>query len=130
MATLIGRRVGIETSEGKTYQGYLVGIDEKLNIIIDNVTGGDGKVFKLVLNGSFIKEVRLIEKPFELKSLAERLERVFPSLVKVREEIGAIIVMDKIKLTEKGVVEGSGLAAERAKGIYDEFVKQSKAQST
>lgn len=130
LATMIGRRIGVETSEGRSYQGDLLGIDEKLNLIIDNVTGTDGKVFKLILNGSYIKEVRLIEKPFDLKTLAERLERVFPGLVKIREEIGAIIVMDKIKLTEKGVVEGSGLAADRAKGIYDEFVKQSRVQGS
>jgi hypothetical protein len=67
-----------------------------------------------------------MEKPFDLKGLAERLNRVFPELVKVREDIGAIIVMDKIKVTEKGVVEGSGLAAERVKAIFDEFVRESR----
>jgi len=58
--------------------------------------------------------------------LSERLNRIFPGLVKLREDVGAIIVMDKIKVTEQGVVEGVGLAAERAKTVYEEFLKESK----
>ena len=80
----------------------------------------------MIINGDFVKEIRLIEKPFDFKGLAERLSRVFPGLVKLREDIGAIIVMDKIKITEHGVVEGSGLAAERAKAIFEEFIRETK----
>lgn len=66
------------------------------------------------------------EKPFDFKSLADRIARVFSGLVKVREDMGAIIVMDKIKVTQPGV-EGSCLAADRVKAIYDEFVRETKA---
>ncbi len=125
---MIGRRVGIETSDGKTYEGDLVGVDEKLDVILSKVIGGKGNVFKLVLNGAYVKEVRLLEKPFDLRALSERLGRVFPGLVKIREDIGAIIVMDKIKVTEMGVVEGSGLSAERVKSIYDEFLREKKTE--
>ena len=124
---MIGRRVGVETADGKSYQGDLVGLDEKLNMILGNVTGMGDTTFKLILNGGFVKEIRLIEKPFDLRALSERLGRVFPGLIKVREDISAIIVMDKIKVTEKGVTEGSGLSADKAKAIYDEFVRQAKS---
>ncbi|MCP8320340.1 MAG: Lsm family RNA-binding protein [archaeon] len=120
---MIGRRVAIETSEGRVYEGDLVGIDEKLNVILNNVLGAGEKVYKIVLNSDFIKEMRLVEKPFDLKALAERLNRVFPGLVKLREDIRSIIVMDKIKVTEQGV-EGSGLAAERVKSVFDEFMRE------
>jgi len=36
-----------------------------------------------------------------------------------------IMVMDKIKVTEKGV-EGSGLAVDKAKAIYDEYMRDTK----
>ncbi len=124
MVSIVGRRVEVETSEGKKYQGNLKGIDEKLDLILDDIFGAGDKVFKVVINGSFVKEIRLVEQPFDLKALAERLSRVFPGLVKVREDIGAIIVMDKIKVTENGVVEGGGLAADRVKAVYNEFVKE------
>jgi hypothetical protein len=84
------------------------------------------QIQKLMINGSFVKEIKLLEKPFDLKALADRLSRIFPGLVKIREDIGAIIVMDKIKVTELGIEEGSGLAASRVKAIYDEFLKESK----
>ncbi|MDQ3882154.1 MAG: Lsm family RNA-binding protein, partial [Thermoproteota archaeon] len=72
------------------------------------------------------KEVRLMEKPFDFKALAERLSRVFPGLVKVCEDVRAIIVMDKIKVTQAGIEEGSGLAADRVRAIYDEFTRETK----
>jgi len=121
----LDKKVSVETSEGRIYKGQLAGIDEKLDLILENIEGGDG-ISRMILNGSFVKEVRLLEKPFDLHGLADRLNKVFPGLVKVRDDIAAIIVMDKIKVTERGIVEGSGLAAERAKAIYDEFLRETR----
>ena len=118
------KKVSIETSDKKTYGGTLIGINEKLDVILEDLeTSG---IIKIIINGSFIKEIRLMEKPFDLKALAERFSRVFPGLVKVREDVGAIIVMDKIKVTETGVEEGSGLAADRVRVIYDEFMRENR----
>ncbi|MGD1834571.1 MAG: Lsm family RNA-binding protein [Nitrososphaeraceae archaeon] len=120
----IGKRVSIETSDQKTYVGILTGINEKLDLVLEDVeTSG---IIKLMINGNFVKEIRLMEKPFDLKALADRFSRVFPGLVKVREDVGAIIVMDKIKVTQNGIEEGSGLAADRIKAIYDEFMRETK----
>jgi small nuclear ribonucleoprotein (snRNP)-like protein len=124
MVSIVGKRVEIETSEGRKYQGNLRGIDERLDIILDDVFGAGENVFKVVINGNFVKEIRLVEQPFNLKALSERLNRVFPGLIKVREDIAAIIVMDKIKVTEHGVVEGGGLAADRVRAVYNEFIKE------
>ena len=60
--------------------------------------------------------------PFDLKSLANRLEKVFPTMVKLYEDKGFIWVMNKVKITEKGVVEGSGPAAERVQRVYNQFL--------
>jgi small nuclear ribonucleoprotein (snRNP)-like protein len=123
--TLVGRRVNVETTDARTYQGELLGVDDKLNLILDRVAGAGENVFKLVLNGGFVREIKLVEKPFDLKSLADRLNRVFPGLVRLREDIGAIIVMEKIKVTEQGIVEGGGtLAADRAKAVFEEFARE------
>jgi small nuclear ribonucleoprotein (snRNP)-like protein len=120
----LGKKVSIETSDQKVYNGTLTGIDEKLNIVLDNVDV-EG-ILKLILNGSFVKEVKLMEKPFDFKALADRLARVFPGLVKIREDVGAIIVMDKIKVTQAGVEEGVGLAADRVRTIYEDFMRETK----
>jgi small nuclear ribonucleoprotein (snRNP)-like protein len=120
----LGKKVSIETSDQKVYNGTLTGIDEKLDVILDNLDGRG--VLKVILNGSFVKEIKLMEKPFDFKALSDRLARVFPGLVKIREDVGAIIVMDKIKVTQAGVEEGVGLAADRVKSIYDEFMRETK----
>ena len=120
----LGKKVSIETSDKKTYSGTLIGINERLDIILEDLeTSG---IIKIIINGSFVKEIRLMEKPFDFKALAERLSRIFPGLVKIREDVGAIIVMDKIKVTHAGIEEGSGLAADRVKAIYDEFTRETK----
>ncbi len=120
----LGKKVSVETSDNKIYNGTLAGIDEKLDLVLDNVEGHG--ILKVILNGSFVKEVRLMEKPFDFKALADRLSRIFPGLVKIREDVGAIIVMDKIKVTQTGIEEGSGLAADRVRQIFDEFIRESK----
>lgn len=124
MLQFVGKKVSVETSDQKNYDGVMAAIDEKLNLVIDNVEGKG--ILKLIINGSFVKEVKLLEKPFDLKGLAERLGRVFPGLVKIRDDVGAIIVMDKIKVTQAGVEEGVGLSANRVKTVYDEFMRDSK----
>ncbi len=72
-------------------------------------------------------QILAVEKPFDLRALAGRLEKVFPTLVKLYEDKGFIWVMDKIKVTEKGVIEGSGPAAERVQKVYDQFFSEIKA---
>ena len=46
-------------------------------------------------------------------------------MVKLHEDLGVIVVMDKVRITKDGVVEGSGPAAERARKVYEEFVRES-----
>ncbi|HZW57729.1 MAG TPA: Lsm family RNA-binding protein [Nitrososphaerales archaeon] len=125
---MVGRRVSVSTGDGRQYAGDLLGIDEKMNLVLGSVAGATGvgeASVKVVLNGSFVKEIILLEKPFDLRALNERLARAFPGMTKLREDIGAILVMDTIKVTEKGVVEGTDrLSATRVKQIYDEFARE------
>lgn len=120
----LGKKVAVETSDQKIYNGTLTGIDDKLNIVLDHVESIG--TLKVIINGTFIKEIKLMEKPFDFKALSDRIARVFPGLVRIREDVGAIIVMDKIKVTQAGIEEGSGLAADRVRAIYDEFIKETK----
>jgi hypothetical protein len=83
---------------------------------------------KVFLNGSIIAQIFTIEKPFDLKALSTRLEKVFPTMIKLYEDKGFIWVMEKVKVTEKGVVEGSGPIAERAQRVYDLFTKEAAAK--
>jgi len=69
-----------------------------------------------------------IEKTFDMKALAESLEKVFPTMVKLYEDKGFIWVMEKIKVSEKGVIEGSGPIAEHVQRVYSLFTKETSAK--
>ncbi|MEM1525379.1 MAG: LSM domain-containing protein, partial [Nitrososphaerales archaeon] len=69
LSMLIGKIVAIETSDGKNYQGELLAIDENLNLILNNPIGAGENIYKLIINGEYVKEIKLIEKPFQLKAL-------------------------------------------------------------
>ena len=58
----LGKKVSIETSDQKIYNGTLTGIDEKLDIVLDNIEGHE--ILKLILNGSFVKEIKTHGKAF------------------------------------------------------------------
>ena len=126
LSLLLQKNVVIKTGSGKTFSGTLSGVDTRsMSLCLSDARDDSGKIIpKLFLIGESISEIMGVEKPFDLRSLADRLERVFPRMVKVVEEAGVIVVMEKIRLSEKGIIEGSGPAAERVQKVYDEFMKE------
>jgi small nuclear ribonucleoprotein (snRNP)-like protein len=128
VAALVDRTVIVATTTGKTFTGTLIGINpESLNLAIAEEKDETGQVsHRVFLNGNVIVQISSTEKPFDLKALATRLEKVFPTMVKLYEDKGFIWVMEKVKLTEKGVIEGSGPAAERVQRVYSAFISEAK----
>lgn len=126
LSKLIGRGITVVTIEGRRFSGRLEGFTvEGLDVCLSDARSSDGSLYpKLFVRGGQIAYMYSSEKPLELKALAERLERVFPKMVKYYEDQGVIIVMNKVKVTEQGVVEGSGPIAERAQKVYEEFMKE------
>jgi len=123
---LLQKTVTVSTPDGKKFTGVLSGVDShNLNLCLTDAKDDSGRVVhKLFLNGSTVLQVFSSEKPFNLQALADRLERVFPRMVKVSESAGIILVMDRIRVSEKGIVEGSGPASERVQKVYDEFMRE------
>lgn len=127
LTTLLDKPVNVSTTAGKNFIGTLVGITDSLSVCIAEAKDETGKVsHRIFLNGNIVAHVSSTEKPFDLKALATRLEKVFPTMVKLYEDQGFIWIMDKVKLTERGVVEGTGPAAERVQKVYQLFVSENK----
>jgi len=128
VGSLIDKAVLVVTMDGKSFTGSLVGVNpDNLSLCLAEAKDEKGMVIhRVFLNGSVVAQILAVEKPFNLKALAERLEKVFPTLVKLYEDKGFIWVMDKIKVTEKGVTEGTGPAAERVQKVYDQFLSEAK----
>lgn len=129
IAALVDKTVTANTTTGKKFVGTLIGINpDNLSLCISEAKDETGQVYRRIfLNGNTVTQISSTEKPFDLKALAGRLEKVFPTMVKLYEDQGFIWVMDKVKLTEKGVVEGSGPAAERVQKVYQAFMSEVKA---
>jgi small nuclear ribonucleoprotein (snRNP)-like protein len=130
VSALAERHVIVSTTTGKTFSGTLIGINpDNLSLCMADAKDDEGKsLHRVFLNGTVVAQILSVEKPFDLKALADRLEKVFPTMVKLYEDKGFIWVMDKVKLTEKGVVEGSGPAAERVQKVYDQFIGEIKGK--
>jgi len=102
---------------------------DNLTVSLGDVQDNAGKRFyRVILNGGIVAKIVVEKVLVDLRRLAERVERVFPKMVRLNEEAGVIIVMDKIRVDESGVIEGSGPAAERVGAIYREFVHEQQAQ--
>ena len=128
VATLLDKRVTVATVNGKSYSGSLIGINpDNMSLCLSEAKDEEGQVLhRVVLNGSVVAKIFAVEKPFDLKALAKRLEKVFPTMVRLYDDKGFIWVMEKIKVTEKGVVEGTGPAAERVQKVYGQFLSEMK----
>ncbi|MGQ9479215.1 MAG: Lsm family RNA-binding protein [Thermoproteota archaeon] len=128
---LIGKKVVVSTQGGEDFTGVLASLDvDTFSVVLNDVELRDGrKIPKIILNGRDVKRIELRKAIIDLRKLAERIDRVFPKMVQYNEEARVIIVMNRIRVTENGVVEGSGLAAEKVNEIYNEFIKEISEES-
>jgi len=126
LSKILRRVVTVVLTDGKTFVGELVGYTPNtMSICLVNARDEKGKeVPRLFVNGSIVAQIYATEKPFDLKGLADRLEKVFPRLVKLYDDIGVIVVMDRIRVNANGILEGSGPAAERVQRVYEEFMRE------
>jgi small nuclear ribonucleoprotein (snRNP)-like protein len=130
IGSLIDKAVMVTTVNNKKFSGTLSGIDpESLSLSLSNAKDEEGtQLHKIFLSGSVVAQIFTMAKPFDLKGLSDRLEKVFPTMVKLYEDKGFIWVMEKVKVTEKGVVEGSGPIAERVHRVYSLFTKEAESK--
>ena len=131
ITALADKNVVVITAAGKKFSGILLGINpDTMSLCLAEAKDEEGKVLhRVFLNGNNVTQILSVEKPFDLKALADRLEKVFPTMVKLYEDKGFIWVMDKVKVTEKGVVEGSGPAAERVEKVFVQFMGEAKGKT-
>lgn len=128
VTALMDKNVIVSTTTEKTFSGTLIGINpDTLSLCLGEAKDQEGKILhRVFLNGNIVAQILSVEKPFNIKALADRLEKVFPTMVRLYEDKGFIWVMDKVKATEKGVVEGTGPAAERVQKVYEQFISEIK----
>ncbi len=122
----VDKNVKVMTTRGTSYDGKLVGFDPAtLSICLEDATVNKEKYSRAIIRGDAISEILLKEKPFDMKGLSDRLQKLFPNMVKYYDDAGFVTVMDRIRVTVDGV-EGTGPMVERVKKVYDQYVLESK----
>jgi small nuclear ribonucleoprotein (snRNP)-like protein len=131
ITALADKNVVVITAAGKKLSGILIGINpDTMSLCLAEAKDEEARILhRVFLNGNNVAQILAVEKPFDLKALAGRLEKVFPTMIKLYEDKGFIWVMDKVKVTEKGVIEGSGPAAERVEKVFALFMGEAKGKA-
>lgn len=131
LLTFIGKRVAIITTENNKYVGILKAFhpDNATAILSEAIEeleeGKKNEFHKLFIGGSTIAKIYLEEEPFDISGLSMELERIFkrPGDIKHYDDQGLIVVLDRVKVTEKGV-EGEGPVQDRIRSVFDRFVRE------
>jgi small nuclear ribonucleoprotein (snRNP)-like protein len=129
LSSLLDKHVVVRTSDGQSFEGILLGYEtSRYNVVLKDARTPSGETYpRLIVYGHFIAEIRLTEPPLDMEELARRLEEVFPKMVKYMPEARVITVMDRIRVTERGV-EGTGPLADRVRSVFEKFVEEWKAK--
>ncbi|MHA1214582.1 MAG: Lsm family RNA-binding protein [Candidatus Hodarchaeales archaeon] len=127
ISAFTNKRVAVILKNGKKYVGELKGVNpETLTCVLIKAKREDDhkEIHRIALNGDQVSEIYLEEAPFDLMGLKEELEQIFrrPGDVKVYDEAGLIVVLERVKVSESGV-EGSGPVADRVRAIFNRYAQ-------
>jgi small nuclear ribonucleoprotein (snRNP)-like protein len=132
ISTFQNKRVAVILKNGRKYVGELKGLSpETLTCVLIKAKRDDesAELHRICLNGDQIAEIYLEEAPFDLMGLKEELEQIFrrPGDVKVYDEAGLIVVLERVKVSETGV-EGTGPVADRVRAIFNRYASDQASE--
>lgn len=125
-SALLDKTVKVYLSNGAFFEGRVTAYNPSdYSLWLSDAKAEDGRVIdRLFVSGKNLVLIEVIEAGPSLEKLAEKLSKVFPNMVRYIREADVILVMDRIRVTRDGVVEGSGPAAERVQKIYEEWIAE------
>ncbi|MFW9921899.1 MAG: Lsm family RNA-binding protein [Candidatus Thorarchaeota archaeon] len=131
LADLKGKYITVVTTTGKTFNGLLKAWNpDTFDFCLSNVIEGKNSFFKVFLRGNVISEILITEQPFDLPALASELRdklNLLEADVKIFDDARIIQVLNKVKVSEKGV-EGTGPVADRVRAVFDQFMETLKEE--
>jgi len=126
LSLLLDRNVMVLTSGGIRISGRLIAYNPAdYSLWLTDAQTSDGRtISKLFIAGREVLMIEIVELGPDLQTLYERINRLFPNMARYYKEAGVIVVMDRIRVTKDGVVEGTGPAAERVQKVWEEWKKE------
>jgi len=128
LSALLGKTVKVKLLSGASFEGKVTAYNPSdYSMWLAEARDNEGEFYeKILISGKSIDYLVILEAGPDLAKLAERLNRSFPNMVRYIREADVILVMDRIRVTRDGVVEGTGPAAERVRKIYEEWISQER----
>ncbi|MEM0381797.1 MAG: Lsm family RNA-binding protein [Nitrososphaerota archaeon] len=125
-ASVLERVVTVLMSNGRRVTGRVTAYNPAdYSLWLADATTDDGKSApRMFISGHSISTIEVVEAGPDLSSLFERINALFPNMARYIREAGVIVVMDRIRVTKDGVIEGSGPAAERIQRIWEEWKRE------
>jgi len=130
LGKLLNKRVMVKLVDGKTYTGRLIAFEPNaLHVVLEDVEVEGSKINRVVIHGSRISEILTATMSvFDAEEFANILKErlnINPYAIRVVPEINAVVIYDKIKVTEAGV-EGEGGLAHRIYEVFKEYMESKK----
>jgi small nuclear ribonucleoprotein (snRNP)-like protein len=124
----------IRLKNGKVLKGTLYGFDERMNVLLKGATEEGGSSYPVMLiMAESIESIASIESPM---FNPEEFARVVVSRLNIRDadvkaypEAGVLVVLNSIRVSEKGV-EGSGPLAHKIYGLFTEYMESKKKETS
>jgi len=129
--SLLDKTVIVRLTNNKVYDGVLTSYElSPFLLVLTNVKDNDNNsYYKVILNGTFISEILVksspIFNPREFADLVAKELNIRTADIKVYEEAGIVVILDKIKVSESGV-EGSGPLAQRIYDLFNDYINKKK----
>lgn len=125
-AAMLEKVVTVSLTTGRKVTGRLTAYNPNdYSLWLADASLDDGKtVSRLFISGHSISVIEVAEAGPDLTSLFDRINSLFPNMARYIREAGVIVVMDRIRVTKDGIVEGSGPAAERIQRIWEEWKRE------
>jgi len=132
LADLKDKYINVVSTTGKIFNGLLKAWNpETFDLCLTNVQEGKNSYFKVFIRGATVAEILVTEQPFDLHALATELRERLNLLeadVRVFDDARLIQVLNKVKVTEKGV-EGTGPVADRVRAVFNQFMEKMQEEN-
>ena len=129
---LLDKEVIIKLKTGKMLHGTLHGFDHNLNILLKNAAEDDQVYPIMLVYTESILSLGAAESPLfnpeEFAKIVSQKLNIRETDIKVFSEAGVVVVLNNIRISEKGV-EGSGPLAHKIYGLFTEYLESKKKET-
>uniref|UniRef100_A0A7J3ZL83 Sm domain-containing protein n=1 Tax=Fervidicoccus fontis TaxID=683846 RepID=A0A7J3ZL83_9CREN len=130
--SLLDKEVVIKLKDGSQIRGKLYGFDvNTFNILLKNASDSVTTYPTMLIYHDSIISLSAIEAPLfdpeEFARIVSSKLSIRESDIKVLPEAGVVVILNSIRVSEKGV-EGSGPLAHKVYGLFTEYIESKKKE--